>query len=82
MTLSRDHEHFTARDERGERELGAGRNRGANFRNEGIARGNFFEHGRHFHFRRFWHGEWVFLNDWSGCTAWAWVNVAPGVWAW
>ena len=45
-------------------------------------RGDFFEHGRHFHFRRFWHGEWVFLNDWNGCTAWAWINVAPGVWAW
>lgn len=48
----------------------------------GIARGDFFEHGRHFHFRRFWHGEWVFLTDWDDCTAWAWVHVAPGVWAW
>jgi|SRR5215472_16266957 len=48
----------------------------------GIARGDFFEHGRHFHFRRFWHGEWVFLTGFDDCTAWAWVNVAPGVWAW
>jgi hypothetical protein len=52
-----------------------------NFRH-GIARGDFFKHGRHFHFRRFWHGEWVFLTGFDDCTAWAWVNVAPGVWAW
>jgi hypothetical protein len=48
----------------------------------GIVSGNFFEHGRHFGFRRFWHGEWVFLTGWDDCTAWAWVNVAPGAWAW
>ena len=59
-----------------------GRNRGsADFR-QGLASGNFFEHGRHFRFHRFWNGQWVFLNDWSGCTAWAWVHVAPGIWAW
>jgi len=85
-TLSKNHEQFTSRNERGERNLSAGRDHGANFQNgnfrNGIARGDFFEHGRHFHFRRFWHGEWVFLNDWNGCTAWAWVNMAPGVWAW
>ena len=52
-----------------------------NFRH-GIVSGNFFEHGRHFGFRRFWGGEWVFLTDWDSCTAWAWVNVAPGAWAW
>jgi hypothetical protein len=48
----------------------------------GVVRGNFFEHGRHFGFRRFWHGEWVFLNDWDDCTAYAWVHVAPRTWAW
>jgi hypothetical protein len=58
------------------------RNHGANFRHRGIVRGDFFEHGRHFHFRRFFHGEWVFLTDWDDCTAWAWVHLAPGVWAW
>ncbi|MGB8633599.1 MAG: hypothetical protein WCD69_30200 [Xanthobacteraceae bacterium] len=52
-----------------------------NFRH-GIASGNFFEHGRHFGFRRFWNGEWVFLTAWDSCTAWAWVNVGPGAWAW
>jgi hypothetical protein len=78
---SGNHEQFTGRNERGERNLSAGRDHGANFRN-GTARGDFFEHGRRFQFRRFWHGEWVFLNDWNGCTAWAWINVAPGIWAW
>ena len=58
------------------------RNHGADFRHRGIVRGDFFEHGRHFHFRRFFHGEWVFLTGWDDCTAWAWVHVAPGVWAW
>jgi hypothetical protein len=48
----------------------------------GVVSGNFFEHGRHFRFRRFFNGEWVFLNAWDDCAAWAWVNVAPGVWAW
>ncbi|MGC2079381.1 MAG: hypothetical protein WA728_25835 [Xanthobacteraceae bacterium] len=52
-----------------------------NFRH-GIASGNFFEHGRHFGFRRFWNNEWVFLTAWDSCTAWAWVNVGPGAWAW
>ena len=51
-------------------------------RHHGVVHGNFFEHGRHFGFRRFWHGEWVFLNDWDDCTAYAWVHVAPGTWAW
>src|SRR6516225_10833331 len=52
-----------------------------NFRH-GIVRGNFFEHGRHFGFRRFWNDQWVFLTAWDSCTAWAWVNVAPGAWVW
>jgi hypothetical protein len=47
-----------------------------------IVRGDFFEHGRHFGFRRFWNDQWVFLTAWDSCTAWAWINVAPGVWAW
>jgi hypothetical protein len=58
------------------------RNHGADFRHRGVVSGNFFEHGRHFRFRRFFNGEWVFLNAWDDCTAWAWVNVAPAVWAW
>jgi hypothetical protein len=49
---------------------------------KGVVSGNFFEHGRHFHFRRFFNGQWVFLNTWDDCTAYAWVHVAPGVWAW
>ncbi len=52
------------------------------FRHKGIVRGDFYEHHRHFRFRRFFYGEWVFLNDWDDCTAWVWVHVAPGVWAW
>jgi hypothetical protein len=59
-----------------------GRDHGADFRHRGVVSGNFFEHRRHFRFRRFFNGEWVFLNAWDDCTAWAWVNVAPGVWAW
>jgi hypothetical protein len=55
---------------------------GRDFDHHGVSRGNFFEHGRHFGFRRFWHGQWVFLNDWDDCTAYAWVHVAPGTWAW
>jgi hypothetical protein len=55
---------------------------GRNFDHRGIVSGNFFEHGRHFRFRRFFHGDWVFLTDWDSCTAWAWVNIAPGTWAW
>src|SRR4029077_5085929 len=31
---------------------------------------------------RFFHGEWVFLSAWEDCTAWAWVAIAPGAWAW
>jgi hypothetical protein len=58
------------------------RNHGADFRHRGVVSGNFSEHGRHFRFRRFFNGEWVFLNAWDDCTAWAWVNVAPGAWAW
>jgi hypothetical protein len=34
----------------------------------GVVSGNFVEHGRHFRFRRFFNGEWVFLNDWDDCT--------------
>ncbi len=49
-----------------------------NFRHRGVVSGNFHEHGRHFHYRRFWNGAWVFLNDWDDCTAWMWVHVAPG----
>jgi len=52
------------------------------FRHRGVERGNFFDHGRRFGFRRFWHGQWVFLNGWDDCTAFVWVHVAPGVWAW
>jgi hypothetical protein len=61
-----------------------GRERGPDmdFRHRGVVRGNFFEHGRRFGFRRFWHNEWVYLTDWDSCTAWAWVAVAPGVFAW
>jgi hypothetical protein len=55
---------------------------GRNPDHRGVVSGNFFEHGRHFGFRRFFNGEWVFLTDWDSCTAWAWVNVAPGAWAW
>jgi hypothetical protein len=58
------------------------RNHGADFRHRGVVSGNFFEHGRHFRFRRFFNGEWVFLTAWDDCTAWAWVNIGPGVWAW
>jgi hypothetical protein len=53
-----------------------------NLDRRGVVSGNFFEHGRHFRFRRFFNGEWVFLNAWDDCTAYAWVNVAPGAWAW
>jgi hypothetical protein len=68
----------------GDREHGFDRNEGGarNLDRRGIVRGNFFEHGRHFGFRRFFNGQWVFLTDWDSCTAWAWVNVAPGAWAW
>ena len=68
----------TARVEHGIR---VGKGDLGNFRH-GIVTGNFFEHGRHFGFRRFWNDQWVFLTAWDSCTAWAWVNVAPGAWAW
>jgi hypothetical protein len=55
---------------------------GRDFDRRGVVSGNFFEHRRHFRFRRFFHGDWVFLTDWDSCTAWAWVNIAPGAWAW
>jgi hypothetical protein len=55
---------------------------GRDWQHRGVVRGNFFEHGRHFGFRRFWHGQWVFLNAWDDCTAFVWINLAPGVWAW
>jgi hypothetical protein len=72
---------FEGREGRFEGRGGRFEGRNSEFRH-GIARGDFFEHGRHFHFRRFWHGEWVFLTGWDDCTAWAWVHLAPGVWAW
>ena len=59
-----------------------GKGQNQNFDHRGIVRGNFFEHGRHFGFRRFFNGQWVFLTAGDSCSAWAWVNVAPGVWAW
>jgi hypothetical protein len=62
--------------------IGRDRDHDVDFRHRGIVRGDFFEHGRRFHFRRFFNGEWVFLTAWDDCTAWAWVHVAPGVWAW
>jgi hypothetical protein len=65
----------------GKGNLGVGKGNLGYFRH-GIAGGNFFEHGRHFGFRRFWNGEWVFLTAWDSCTAWVWANVGPGVWAW
>jgi hypothetical protein len=68
----RDHDFDHGRNFEGSRD----------FQRRGIARGDFFEHGRHFHFRRFFNGEWVFLTAWDDCTAWAWVNIAPGTWAW
>lgn len=68
--------------DRDDERFGRDRGRDLDLRNRGVVRGNFFEHGRHFGFRRFWRGEWVFLTDWDSCTAWAWVHVAPGVWAW
>jgi hypothetical protein len=58
------------------------RDHDVDFRHRGIVRGDFFVHHRHFRFRRFFHGEFVFLNDFDDCTAWAWVHVAPGIWAW
>jgi hypothetical protein len=69
-----DHDRFSR--------IGHDRDRDIDFRHRGIVRGDFFEHGRHFHFRRFFHGQFVFLVGFDDCTAWAWVNVAPGVWAW
>jgi hypothetical protein len=81
-----NHEHFT---DQGNRHLyNYGEHEGSrfegrrNFDHHGVVSGNFFEHGRHFRFRRFWNGEWVFLNAWDDCTAYAWVHVAPGTWAW
>jgi hypothetical protein len=79
----RDHDRFSDRDH--DRHLFNRADRDHDFdrdRHHGVVSGNFFEHGRHFRFRRFFHGEWVFLSDWDDCTAWAWVHVAPGVWAW
>jgi uncharacterized protein DUF488 len=34
-------------------------------------RGNFFHHGRHFRFHRFFNGI-EFLDDWWSCEAWTW----------
>src|SRR5215471_6338101 len=68
------------RDDRMRRDID--HDRDIDFRHRGIVRGDFFEHGRHFRFRRFFHGQVVFLVGFDDCTAWAWVHVAPGVWAW
>lgn len=76
----RGHERF-GRDRDFER-FGRDRGRDIDIGHRGVVRGNFFEHGRRFGFRRFWHNEWVYLTDWDSCTAWAWVHVAPGVWTW
>src|SRR5690242_21739216 len=80
----RDHDrHLYNRADRDDRHFDRDRHEGHhNFDHRGIVSGNFFEHGRHFRFRRFFNGAWVFLNDWDDCTAFAWVHVAPGVWAW
>jgi opacity protein-like surface antigen len=91
--FTRDRDRFSDRDrhlynradrdrdfDHGDRDRHMGGDR--DFRQRGIVRGDFFEHGRHFHFRRFWQGEWVFLTAYDDCTAWAWVNVGPGTWAW
>jgi hypothetical protein len=69
-----DHDRFSR--------IGHDRDRDIDFRHRGIVSGDFFVHHRHFRFRRFFHGQFVFLVDFDDCTAWAWVNVAPGVWAW
>ena len=72
QNFDRDRDRFSDRD----------RDRDRDFQRRGIVRGNFFEHGRHFRFHRFFHGQAVFLSDFNDCTAWAWVHVAPGTWAW
>jgi len=83
---NRDYDHGRHLYNRADRDHDFDRDRnfegGRNFDHPGVVRGNFFEHGRHFRFRRFFHGDWVFLTDWDSCTAWAWVNIAPGAWAW
>ena len=87
----RDHDRFSDRDQgrrlynRADRDHDFDRDRhegNRNFDHRGVVSGNFFEHGHHFRFRRFFNGEWVFLTAYDDCTAWAWVNVAPAVWAW
>jgi hypothetical protein len=78
--FDRDHDRFSR--DRDFKRFGRDRDRDMDFRHRGVVRGNFFEHGRRFGFRRFWHNEWVYLTDWDSCTAWAWVHVAPGLWAW
>jgi hypothetical protein len=89
---NRDRDRFSDRDNgrrlynRADRDHDFNRDRNLegsrDFQRRGIVSGNFFEHGRHFRFRRFFHGDWVFLTAWDDCTAWAWVNIAPGTWAW
>ncbi len=77
-----DHEHGTyGRNERGNHGINVGHANINEFRH-GLNHGNWYVHGRHFGFRRFWGGFWVYLTAWDSCTAWAWLNVAPGVWAW
>jgi hypothetical protein len=64
----RDRDRFSDRDNgrhlynRADRDHDLDRDRNfegnRDFQRRGIARGDFFEHGRHFRFRRFFHGEW------------------------
>jgi hypothetical protein len=78
---NREGNRFEGRNEHGNHGIHVGHANINEFRH-GINHGNFFVHGRHFGFRRFWNGQWVFLTGWDACTAWAWVAVAPGVFAW
>jgi hypothetical protein len=77
----REGNRFEGRNEHGNHGIQVGHANINEFRH-GINHGNFFVHGRHFGFRRFWNDQWVFLTGWDDCTAWAWVAVAPGVFAW
>ncbi len=74
---------YSDRDHVGDHDHGGrGNDHDMDSRHRGVVHGDYYEHGRHFHYRRFWNGAWVFLNGWDDCTAWMWVHVAPGVWAW
>jgi hypothetical protein len=76
---SYNHEH--GMNEHGNHGIHVGQANINEFRH-GIDHGNFYVHGRHFGFRRYWNGVWVYLTGWDACTAWTWVAVAPGVFAW